>query len=124
MLLKLKKNRKGFTLIELIVVVAIIAILAAIAVPQFLGMQDKAKKGVDIANATAIAGAINTYNAMYPDAKITDKSTAKTTLSGATVNLWPAGIDASGASSAESRAIALVTINSTTYVATVTNTLS
>jgi prepilin-type N-terminal cleavage/methylation domain-containing protein len=47
MLEKLRKSRKGFTLIELIVVIAILAILAIIAIPRFAGFTDKAKIAAD-----------------------------------------------------------------------------
>ena len=61
---KIKKNKKGFTLIELIVVIAIIAILAAVAIPNYLSVRDQAQNATDRGNAAIIAGAINTHNAL------------------------------------------------------------
>ncbi len=60
----------GFTLIELLIVVAIIAILAAIAVPNFLEAQTRAKVSRAQSDMRTIAVALESYavdgNAKYP----------------------------------------------------------
>ena len=47
----MKKNNKGFTLVELIVVLVILAILAAILVPALLGYIDRAREKQYVLNA-------------------------------------------------------------------------
>lgn len=53
-----KMNKKGFTLMEMMIVVAIIAILVAIAIPTFTGSIEKAKKATDDANFRALKAII------------------------------------------------------------------
>lgn len=55
------KTSSGFTLIELLIVVAIIAILAAIAVPNFLEAQVRAKASRARADLRTIATALESY---------------------------------------------------------------
>ena len=64
-----KPSRSGFTLIELLIVVAIIGILAAIAVPNFLNAQVRAKLARVYSDLKALSTAIEMYkldNNMYP----------------------------------------------------------
>jgi len=57
------RNRKGFTLIELMVVILIVGILAAVAIPLMRGRVDSAKWSEGKAVAGTIATALRAYAA-------------------------------------------------------------
>lgn len=57
---KLKNNKKGFTLVELIVVLVILAILAALLVPALTGYIDKAREKQVIAETRQVVMAAQT----------------------------------------------------------------
>jgi len=58
--MRLRQN-SGFTLIELMIVVVIIGILAAIAIPNFIAMQNRAKEGSTKANMHTLQLAAEDY---------------------------------------------------------------
>lgn len=68
----MKKNKKGFTLAELLIVVAIIAVLVAISIPIFTAQLKKARLATHKANARA---ALSAAMAEFIDAPETAKST-------------------------------------------------
>ena len=57
----IKRNQKGFTLIELMIVIAIIGILAAIAIPNFIEYRNKSFCSRAESDANSIASALADY---------------------------------------------------------------
>ncbi len=56
------RNARGFSLIELMIVVSIIGVLAAIAIPNYVSMQDRAREGAVRAVAHAVHMATEDYS--------------------------------------------------------------
>ena len=61
--MKFFKNKKGFTLVELVVVIAILGILAGIAIPRFMDATATARGAKIVADLRTIDSAIMMYQA-------------------------------------------------------------
>lgn len=57
-----RNNKKGFTIVELVIVIAVIAILAGVLIPTFAGITKKAK------DSKALQEAQNAYKEAYAEA--------------------------------------------------------
>jgi type IV pilus assembly protein PilA len=76
-----RKNKKGFTLAELLIVVAIIGVLVAVSIPIFTAQLEKSREATDLANLRAAkAAAVSAY--LTEDATVfdTDASTGAKTI--------------------------------------------
>ena len=58
-----KNNKKGFTLVELVIVVAVMAILVAVAIPTVKSITESAQDSVEKTNARTIEALIKVHEA-------------------------------------------------------------
>lgn len=74
---KVRKNKKGFTLVELLVVLVILAILAAAIIPSMMGFIDKAREESAAAECRSalLAGEV-VMNEMYGLGTLTNDTVA------------------------------------------------
>jgi len=74
---KLKKNNKGFTLVELIVVIAILGVLMAVLVPQYIQYVEKSRVAAD---ENAVSEVIHAVQVSLADETVYNAITATTTV--------------------------------------------
>lgn len=57
----LKMNRKGFTLVELLVVLAILGLLAGIGIPQYMNTMKRSRHAADVAAINTVQEAVSAF---------------------------------------------------------------
>lgn len=73
-----RSNKKGFTIVELVIVIAVIAILAAVLIPTFINLTKKANESVDMQLVRHMNTALQTDEAL--NEKASDVIKAKAVL--------------------------------------------
>jgi len=100
--MKYRANRKGFTLIELMIVIAIVAILVALALPSYTSYIRKAKRGdaqqllMNWANMQEIWRANNTAYADENDIAVPTLDDYTFTVTGESATIYVLTADATG----------------------------
>lgn len=64
----MKKDNKGFSLVELIIVIAIMAVLVGLLAPQYLKYVNNSKVSTDISNGQEVA---TVFNVAFADSVLT-----------------------------------------------------
>lgn len=97
---KVKKNNKGFTLVELIIVIAIIAILVAVLAPNYVKYVDRSRWSSDRNDCETLLGELKTaiVDVQNEDGTITAKTYDIT--SSTTPSLLKTGLDTAASNKA------------------------